>query len=54
MTCNLIEKIEFKDQGDVLRYSLDVLSNMAIHSDDKNKSNFEAMLKEGVIDIIIT
>lgn len=36
-----------------MRYSLDVMSNLASHSDEVNKLNTENMLKDGAIDLII-
>lgn len=36
----------------MLRYCLDVISNLSSHPDDLNRINTETMLKEGVLDII--
>ena len=36
-----------------MRYSLDVVSNLASHPDEINKTNTENMLKDGVVDLCI-
>ncbi len=53
LACELIEKMKFKEEGDVIRYTLDVMSNLASHSDDINRKNTEIMLKDGSIDLIV-
>jgi len=45
--------MKFKENGDIMRYSLDVMSNLASHDDSVNKNNTENMLKDGAIDILI-
>jgi len=40
----LIEKMKYQDKGEIIRYALDVLSNLASHPDDMNKQNLETML----------
>ncbi len=46
--------MEYVEEGDVLRYCVDVISNLASHQEECNKYNTESMLKDGVVDIILT
>ena len=45
--------MKYKEEGDIMRYSLDVVSNLASHPDEINKTNTENMLKDGVVDLCI-
>ncbi len=45
--------MQYTEEGDVMRYSLDVLSNLASHPDDVNRFNTENMLRDGVVDLIL-
>jgi hypothetical protein len=45
--------MEYTEEGDVMRYTLDVLSNLASHPDDINRFNTENMLRDGVVDLIL-
>jgi len=45
--------MEYKEEGDVIRYTLDVISNLGSHPDEINRINTEIMLKDGVVDVIL-
>lgn len=45
--------MKYLEEGDVMRYCLDVISNLASHADEINRTNTENMLKDGVIDLIL-
>lgn len=49
----IIEKMKFQEEGDVLRYCIDVVGNLASHPENINHANTEQMFKDGVIDLIL-
>lgn len=49
----LVEKIKYKDQGDIMRYGIDLYSNLASHPDAVNNKNTSLMLQHGSIDVIL-
>lgn len=50
----LIEnKLRFKEQGDMIRFCLDVISNLSNQGESPNKHNSEKLLQDGALDLIL-
>ncbi|KRX04110.1 Armadillo-type fold [Pseudocohnilembus persalinus] len=46
----LIEKkLKYKENNDILRYTIDVISNLACHQDNLNNKNTDSLAKQGIL-----
>ncbi|KAL4491936.1 hypothetical protein ABPG72_008357 [Tetrahymena utriculariae] len=49
----IIEKMKYEEEGDVLRYCIDVIGNLSSHQDSINNENTQQMFKDGALDLIL-
>lgn len=54
LSIQLIELVNYNQDLEVLRYIIEVLSNLSSHTDNDFKMYLATMFKQGILDMLIT